>query len=79
MKIYLRAFVNQKQNNWARLLLMPDFVCNNTKNASTNHIYFKLNFGYHSYISFKDDANPYSRSRLVKKLAKKLRELVSIF
>ena len=35
MEAYLRAFVNYKQNNWARLLPMVEFAYNNAKHAST--------------------------------------------
>ena len=37
MEAYLQAFVNFKQNDWARLLLMAEFAYNNVKNASTGH------------------------------------------
>ena len=40
MKAYLRAFVNFKQNNWARLLPMAEFAYHNAKNASTGHTSF---------------------------------------
>ena len=43
MKGYLRMFVNFKQNNWARLLLMARFAYNYAKNASTSHMPFELN------------------------------------
>ena len=47
MEVYLRAFVNFKQNNWARFLPMAEFAYNNAKNASTGHMTFELNYGYH--------------------------------
>ena len=47
MEVYLCAFVNWKQNDWARLLLMAEFTYNNFKNASTGYTSFKLNYGYH--------------------------------
>ena len=45
MEAYLQAFVNFKQNDWARLLSMAEFIYNNAKNASTGHMLFKLNCG----------------------------------
>ena len=47
MEAYLWAFVNFKQNNWARLLPMAEFAYNNAKNASTSHTPFELNCLYH--------------------------------
>ena len=46
MEAYLRAFVNFKQNNWAKLLPMAEFAYNNTQNASIGHTPFELNYGY---------------------------------
>ncbi len=48
MEAYLRAFVNYKQDDWAKLLLIAEFAYNNTKNASTGHTSFELNYGFHS-------------------------------
>ena len=47
MEAYQKTFVNFKQNNQAKLLLMAEFAYNNAKNASTGHILFKLNCEYH--------------------------------
>ena len=78
MEAYLRAFVNFKQNNWSRLLLMAEFAYNNTKNASTGHILFKLNCGFHPQISYKENVDPRSQSKLADKLSAKLRELMIV-
>ena len=75
---YLRAFVNWKQNNWAHLLPIAEFAYNNAKNASISHTSFELNFGYHPHVFFKDNVNPYFRSRSANKFAKELRELMDI-
>ena len=53
MKAYLQTFVNFEQNDWARLLSIVEFVYNNGKNASTGHMLFKLNCGYHPCVFFK--------------------------
>ena len=78
MKAYLQAFVNFKQNNWVKLLPMAEFAYNNAKNASTGHTPFKLNCGYHPYVSFEKDINPHSQSKTAKKLSSKLKELITI-
>ena len=70
MEAYLRAFVNWEQNNWVHLLPMAEFAYNNTMNASTNHMPFELNCGFHLQVSFKDNVIPYSRSRSTNELAK---------
>ena len=57
---------------------MAEFAYNNSKNASTGHMLFKLNCGYHSCVSFKDECNPRSRSFLAKELAMKLRKLMNV-
>ena len=47
MEAYLWVFINFEQNDWARFLLMVEFAYNNAKNASTGHMSFELNYGYH--------------------------------
>ena len=44
MEIYLQAFVNLKQNDWAKLLPMAKFASNNANNASTSYTPFDLNY-----------------------------------
>ncbi len=57
---------------------MAEFAYNNIKNTSTSHILFKLNYGYHLIVLFKDKINPDLRSHFANKLAKELRELIEI-
>ena len=64
MEAYLQAFVNFEQNDWAKLLPMAEFVYNNAKNANTGHTPFELNCGYHFCISFKEDTDPCSQSKM---------------
>ena len=78
MEAYLWAFVNFKQNDWARLLPMAEFTYNNAKNASTGFTLFKLNCGYHPWVFYKEDINPCSKSRTAKKLSSKLWELITV-
>ncbi len=79
MEAYLRVFVNWKQVDWARLFPMAEFTYNNAKNASIGYTPFKLNYGYHPRISFKEDVDLCSRSRSVNELAKELRELMKVW
>ena len=78
MEAYLQAFVNFKQNDWARLLLMAEFVYNNAKNASTGFMPFEFNCGYHSWGSYKEDFDPRSKSRTAEELSSKLQELITV-
>ena len=78
MEAYLRAFVNFKENDWARLLSIAEFAYNNTKNISTSYTPFELNCGYHSRISYNEDVDPRSQSKWADKLLAKLRELMII-
>ena len=47
MQAYLQIFVNFKQNNWVRLLLIAEFAYNNAKNTSIGHTSFMLNCRYY--------------------------------
>ena len=72
IKAYLRTFINFEQNDWIRLLLMAEFAYNNAKNASTGHMPFKLNCGYHPRVSYKEDLDPRSKSKTMEELSSKL-------
>ena len=78
MEVYLRAFINWEQNDWARLLPMDKFIYNHAKNANTGHTFFELNCGYYSQVSFENDVNLCSRSCFASKLAKELKKLMNI-
>ena len=77
MEAYLRAFVNYKQDNWARLLPMAEFAYNNVKHASTGYTPFKLNCGYHPRVSYEEDVNPRSRSNAADGMTEQLRNLIA--
>ena len=79
MKAYFWAFVKFKQNDKAKLLPMAEFAYNNTKNASSSHIPFELNYSYYSWISYKKDVNPYSKSKSGNELSAKLRKLITVY
>ena len=58
---------------------MAEFAYNNAKNASTSHMPFELNCGYHPQISYNEDVDPHSQSKLADELSAKLRELMIIY
>ena len=58
---------------------MAEFVYNNAKNASTGHTPFELNCGYHSRMSYEEDVNPCSQSKLADKLLAELGELMIVW
>lgn len=55
------------------------FSYNNIKNTNISHIFFKLNCEYHLYISYEQNLNPYSKSKITKKLFSKLQNLIAIY
>ncbi len=57
---------------------MAESAYNNAKNTSMGHILFKLNYGYHPKMSFKNKADSYPKSCFTNELAKKLRKLIEI-
>ena len=57
---------------------MAEFAYNSAKNASTGHMPFELNCGYHPRMSYKEDVNPRSQSKLADKLSAELRELMIV-
>ena len=78
IEAYLQAFVNFKQNDWARLLLMAKFAYNNAKNSSTGHTLFELNCSYHPRVSFEEDTDPCSWLKSADKLSAELRALITV-
>ena len=57
---------------------MAEFAYKNAKNASFGHTLFKLNCGYHFWMSYKEDVDPYSKSKSANKLSAELRELMIV-
>ena len=57
---------------------MAEFAYKNAKNASTGHMLFKLNCGYHPRMSYKEDINSHSQSKLADKLSAELRKLMIV-
>ena len=58
---------------------MTEFAYNNTKNTSSDHTVFKLNYTYHLRVFFKEDVNPHLRSCFANKLAEELRQLIEVY
>ena len=78
IEAYLRAFVNFKQNEWVRLPSMAEFAYNNAKNASTGHTFFELNYGYHYWVSYKEDIEPRFKFKSAEEFSAELRELMTV-
>lgn len=57
---------------------MAEFIYNNVKNANNNHIFFKLNCGYHLCIFYKDDINFSFKSKLAYTLLVKFKKFMII-
>lgn len=57
---------------------MMEFVYNNIKNANIGHTFFKLNYSYHSNVSFKEDSNFCSKFKSAEELSTKLSDLMII-
>ena len=78
MKAYLQAFVNFKQSDWARFLLMAEFAYNDAKNSSTGLTPFELNYGYYLCVSFEEDTDPYFQSKSADELSAELQDLMIV-
>ena len=57
---------------------MAEFAYNNAKNASSGYTLLELNCGYHPLMSYKDNVDPCSTSKLANNLSAELRELMII-
>ena len=57
---------------------MVEFVYNNAKHATTWYTFFELKRGYKLCISYKENVNPRSRSKVADDLTQELRNLMVI-
>ena len=57
---------------------MAEFTYNNAKNTSTGYTPFKLNYNYHPRMSYKEDVDSRSQSKLAGELLAELRELMIV-
>lgn len=79
MEVYPEAFVNHKQNDQIKWLLIAEFAYNNAKNTSTGHSPFEIICVFYPSASYKDDVDPLSKSKVADKLATELRELTTVY
>lgn len=79
MKAYFQVFLNYKHDNWAKPVLITEFVYNNTKNTGISYILFELNCVLNSQASYRENINFWSKSKATSKLASKLKELIAIY
>ena len=57
---------------------MAEFAYNNTKNVSTGHMPFELNFGYHPRMLYEEEVNFRSRSKSADELSAELRKRIFV-
>ena len=57
---------------------MAEFAYNNAKNASIGYTLFKLNSGYHPWVSYKEDLDPCLKLKTAEKLFSELRNLIAV-
>ena len=57
---------------------MAKFAYNNIKNASTNHMLFELNCGYHLCVFFEEDTNLHFWLKSANKLSAELEDLMTV-
>ena len=79
IETYLQAFVNFKQNDWAKLLPIAKFTYNNTKNINTSHTPFELNYSYYFQILYKEEINPLLNFKTANKLLVELNKLIIMY
>ena len=72
---YLRAYVNNQQDNWARLLPMAKYAYNNAINASTSLTPFKALMSYNPDFNIKMFKEPKSASQDAQKCIEELNAL----
>ena len=57
---------------------MAEFAYNNSKNASTSHTPFELNYGYYPCILYEEEVDSRFQSKFADELVEELRELMII-
>lgn len=63
MEVYLRHFVNQRQDDWAEYLPIAEFCINNHVNSSTGVTPFFASFGHHPRLDFMPESQSPARYR----------------
>lgn len=72
MKAYLKVFIDYKQNNYARFLLIAEFAYNNIKNASNGNTIFELNH-------YKKDINSHFKLKLADEQSMVLKKQMIVY
>jgi len=49
VKVFLRHYINYRQNNWTKWLVTVEFQYNNKKHAATKHSLFYVNYRRHPW------------------------------
>lgn len=73
MAVFLGAFVNFEQENWARLLAMVELAYNNAKNASPETSLFKSNYEFNPRVFFEENLDVRSKTKAAEILCQELR------
>ena len=79
IKQYLRIYVNFEQNDWVTLLLITEFVYNNSINASIDCSLFEVNLSFSSRMSFEKLFDSRVKSVSVKQHAVHFNKLIEMF
>ena len=77
--MYLKAFVNWKQNNLVKLLLIAEFDYNHIKNTNTRHTLLNSIIATTPEFFFEKNVHFCSKSYFANKLAKNLKKLIEIY
>ena len=70
----LRAYVNQKQNDWDQHLTAVEIAYNNSKQSSTGFSPFYLNYGYHPTFPLEAAAPPQTSNASAEEMLEQLFE-----
>jgi hypothetical protein len=57
VEMYLRQFVNHRQEDWASLLPLAEFAYNNGVQASTGKSPFQICYGFNPRLNVREDTN----------------------
>ena len=58
---------------------MAEFAYNNTNHCILGYTPFELNSGYHPHVSYEEDVDSHSKSKVVDELTKKLKYLIPAY
>ena len=78
MEAYFQALSTLSKIIGHGFFFMAEFAYNNAQNDSIGHISLNFNYKYHPYISYKENLDLRSKSKIVKKLFFELQNLIAI-